>query len=169
MTLSLTSRVVWGSNPGMLELLKHCLEEPRWGNRVFAALPTPESLPENWKQTAAFFRWRRYGSPFRASQHERDRDYKAAIEELQEHKPRGIALVYVGDGITRILAVIVPSHEGCYEGRQIARSLIEGILEDARQTQNRRVICLCGFQADLRLILRDLGFSGEGDTLERTV
>lgn len=168
MHLSLTSRVVQGSNPGMLELLKHCLEGPRFGNRVFAALPTSESLPDEWKRTAAYYRWQRSGSPFRASQHERDRDYNAAVKELQEQNPRGIALVYVGNGITRILAVIVPSYEGCTRSRQIGQSLIEGILEEARQTRNNRVICYCGFQPDLREILRELNFSG-GDTMERTV
>ncbi|MFH0770051.1 MAG: hypothetical protein V1926_01600 [Candidatus Peregrinibacteria bacterium] len=158
MTLQLMSRVVVGAPAGLVELLMRSLGHPRWMYRVFAAMP--KELPEQEKRRAAYFRWEKAGRPWRSAQQDRDREYAAAVEELRETQQLGgCAVTYLDGSDLKILLIVIPATIGCSDSRDIARSLVEGIVAFARGNGCRKVVCLCAFQREVEDILRDQCFS----------
>ncbi|MDD5026433.1 MAG: hypothetical protein PHH13_03590 [Candidatus Peribacteraceae bacterium] len=168
MSLELTGRIIDGHNAGLLEFLGRSLDYSRWGYRLFAALPLPTAFSQREKQDAAHEVWKQRGSRWQPRLEARDTDYSLGIAKLQEKKPRGIALMYASEGVIRILAIVIPSNESCFDSRTIVGILIDAILDYARKANYRRVVCQCAFQPEIRTILNDRSFRAAGDNMERS-
>jgi len=150
--------------PGILALLERSLMWPRSHYRVFATYPN--TLPQKWEETAAYFRWENSGSHWQPEQAARESEYLAAVEELCA-QPLGLALVYA-ESTVKILALVIPGSVGCNDSQAITKNLIDEIVQFGRGRGFGRIVCTCADDRDLRRILRDNGFSGEA-IMERMV
>jgi hypothetical protein len=111
------------------------------------------TVPQQWVEDAAFFRWEKAGKPER-DDWGRKADYDAAERELL-NRMLALAVTYEDDYTVLILHLVMLPGLYCSEMRAVISQLFNTIVS---LNKSKLLICNCDTETAVRNILEDCGF-----------